>query len=216
MKFINLFVSALALFTLCACSNGEYVVDLNKPVKLVLDDSTGPVVYVATATDNRLFIGSEAQPNLPSGEILSKDYKARAYARLKSFGNQAGAMLLPGDKTVASLIKEVIEQALSDSGYQVVSALALEDEQKAAIIALDIKQFWTYSQLDKINADIVNEAKIDVYIQQNNTQKKLSLNNKQTKKVLTDTKGQYQTTTEASLANIYHLACEKFPQVIKK
>ena len=83
-------------------------------------------------------------------------------------------------------------------------------------MAVDIKKFWTYAGLDKLNADIVNEVEIDVYSQNNGTQKKLTLKNKQTKKVLTDTKGQYKTTTEASIANIYHLALEKLPLILGK
>ena len=210
----------LATFTvaasLCACSTGEYVVDLKTPITVENINQGTKAVCVANVTDNRLFIGNEAKPNLPSGAILSKDYKARSYARLKTLGEQSGALLLPQNKTVASLFKDLLEQALRESGYQVVSEVAAENSNDVAIMAVDIKKFWTYAGLDKLNADIVNEVEIDVYAQNNGTQKKLTLKNKQTKKVLTDTKGQYKTTTEASIANIYHLALEKLPLILGK
>ena len=58
---------------------------------------------------------------------------------------------------------------------------------------------------DDINSDI----ELDIYTQQNNMQKHFKLKNRQTRKVITDTKTLYKTTTEQSLENIYHLAIEK-------
>ena len=124
----------LATFTvaasLCACSTGEYVVDLKTPITVENINQGTKAVCVADVTDNRLFIGNEAKPNLPSGAILSKDYKARSYARLKTLGEQSGALLLPQNKTVASLFKDLLEQALRESGYQVVSEVAAENSNQ--------------------------------------------------------------------------------------
>ena len=71
------------------------------------------------------------------------------------------------------------------------------------------KQFWTWAGLDNMNDDINSDIELDIYTQQNNMQKHFKLKNRQTRKVLTDTKTLYKTTTEQSLENIYHLAIEK-------
>ena len=58
----------LATFTvaasLCACSTGEYVVDLKTPITVENINQGTKAVCVADVTDNRLFIGNEAKPNL--------------------------------------------------------------------------------------------------------------------------------------------------------
>ncbi len=209
MKKLVVLLQAFALLFLTACSSGEYVVDLKNPIEVV-SDGTGPKVCIADVTDNRLFVGNENQPNLPSGTILSPDYKSRAYARLKnSFGSQTGALLVPRDKTVCTVVKEVLQRALSDAGYTVVESAAAEDTD-TTIVAVSVKQFWTWAGLTKINDNIYSDIELDVYTQNQGTQKHFNLKNRQTRKVLTDTKTLYKTTTEQSLANIYNLAVEKF------
>jgi len=203
-------LSAVAMLFISACSNGEHVVDLKTPIEVV-SQSNGPKVCIADITDNRLFVGNENQPNLPSGTILSSDYKARAYARLKnSFGSQTGALLLPRDKSVTGVVKELLTKALSDSGYTVVDNAAAEDHD-TIIMAVSVKQFWTWAGLEKINDNIYSDIELDVYTQSPSGQKHFNLKNRQTRKVLTDTRTLYKTTTEQSLANIYNLAMQKFP-----
>jgi len=216
MKHIFSAIALLLSFAgLNGCSSGEHTVNLATPTEVVSENVNGPKVCIADVSDNRLFIGSESQPNLPSGEILSNDYKARAYARLKNtLGQQSGSLLLPEDSSVAALVKKTIAQAFADSGFQLVENAAAEDTD-ILIIAIDIKQFWTWSPLDKINADIYSDIELDVYSQDANGQKKLNLKNRQTQKVLTDTKTLYRKATEASIANIYHLACQKIKTIFK-
>lgn len=209
MKKLVILLQLFAVMFLSACSNGEHVVDLKSPIEVV-SYNNGPKVCIADVTDNRLFVGNENQPNLPSGEILSPDYKSRAYARLKNtFGSQTGSMLLPRDKTVTMVVKEILERALSDDGYTVVQEAAAEDSE-TIIMAVSIKQFWTWAGLEKINDNIYSDIELDVYTQNQGAQKHFNLKNRQTRKVLTDTRTLYKTTTEQSLANIYNLALEKF------
>jgi uncharacterized lipoprotein YajG len=209
MKKLVILLQLFAVMLLTACSNGEHVADLKSPIEVV-SYNNGPKVCIADVTDNRLFVGNENQPNLPSGEILSPDYKSRAYARLKNtFGSQTGAMLLPRDKTVTMVVKEILERALSDDGYTVVQDAAAEDPD-TMIMAVSIKQFWTWAGLEKINDNIYSDIELDVYTQNQGAQKHFNLKNRQTRKVLTDTRTLYKTTTEQSLANIYNLAVEKF------
>jgi len=214
MKSIKYLLCLGAVLFVTACSNGLHVVDLKSPVEVVSPNS-GRSICIADVTDNRIFNGDETRPNLPSGEILSKDYKARAYARLKNtLQQQSGAMLLPEDKTVASLVKNTLKQALSEAGFNVVDDAAAED-QDTVIMAVSVKQFWTWSRLDKVNDDIVSDIELDIYTQDRGNQKHINLKNSQRRKVLTDTRTLYKTTTETSLSNIYHLAVEKFSSELK-
>ena len=161
---VVILLQLFAVMFLSACSNGEHVVDLKSPIEVV-SYNNGPKVCIADVTDNRLFVGNENQPNLPSGEILSPDYKSRAYARLKNtFGSQTGSMLLPRDKTVTMVVREILERALSDDGYTVVQEAAAEDSD-TIIMAVSIKQFWTWAGLDKINDNINSDIELDVYTQ---------------------------------------------------
>jgi hypothetical protein len=118
-------------------------------------------------------------------------------------------MLLPRDKTVTMVVREILERALSDDGYTVVQEAAAEDSD-TIIMAVSIKQFWTWAGLEKINDNINSDIELDVYTQNQGAQKHFNLKNRQTRKVLTDTRTLYKTTTEQSLANIYNLALEKF------
>lgn len=216
MKLLKLMAAfAVSTFALCACSSGEYSVDLATPTTVVNQNSQGPKVVIAAVTDNRQFIGSEQRPDLPSGKILSPEYKARAYARLKNALNeQSGALLLPEGKTVASVVRGIIIQAFSDSGYNVIFDKNASTED-AMVVAVSVNQFWTYAGLKNMNDDIKAQINIDLYIQTADGQKRVNLKNTQTRKVLTDTKTLYKTTTEASLANIYYLAVQKIQAGLK-
>ena len=66
-----------------------------------------------------------------------------------------------------------------------------------------------------MNDDIKAQINVDLYIQTADGQKRVNLKNTQTRKVLTDTKTLYKTTTEASLANIYYLAVQKIQAGLK-
>lgn len=205
---IKLLLVACIALNLSACSNSEKAVDLKLPT-YIDEPKNGPKVMIADVTDNRMFIGNAKQPNLPSGKILSKDYKSRAYARLKNmFNEQSGALLLPKNSTVADLFKKLISRAFSEAGYQVVEP-GFADDEETIVVAVSIKQFWTWAGLDNMTDDINSDIELDIYTQQNNMQKHFKLKNRQTRKVITDTKTLYKTTTEQSLENIYHLAIEK-------
>ncbi len=214
MRILKLALASIAmLLTLNACSNNMYNVDLRSPVKVVSNNQSGPRICIADVTDNRVFGGSEAKPEQPSGIVLSPDYKARVYARLKNLiGDHTGAMLVPEGKTIASLVKDILTQALTEDGFTVVENADLNDPSTITM-AVSVKNFWSWTSMDKVNSDIISDIELDVYTQTNNGQQHINLKNRQTRKVLTDTRTLYKTTTEASLANIYHLACEKFKNI---
>lgn len=205
--------SIVMLLTLNACSNNMYDVGLRTPVKVVSNNQSGPRICIADVTDNRVFGGSEAKPEQPSGIVLSPDYKTRVYARLKNLiGDHTGAMLVPKGTTIASLIKDILSQALTEDGFTVVENADLNDPSTITM-AVSVKNFWSWTSMDKVNSDIISDIELDVYTQTANGQQHINLKNRQTRKVLTDTRTLYKTTTEASLANIYHLACEKFKNI---
>lgn len=216
MNFIKTFgAAALFALTVSGCSTSNESLDLSNPVRVVDQESNGPSVCVSDVTDSRVFIGDGSKVDTPSGSVLSEEYTSRAYARLKTaVGEPAGGLLLPKDKTVASLVKETIEKALSDSGYNVIENAAAED-QNVINVAISVKKFWAWPELGNINTSIKSAIELDVYMQDGATQRHLNLKNVQTRKALTATKAQYKKVTEDSLSNIYYLATQKFKALPK-
>lgn len=216
MNFIKTFgAAALFALTVSGCSTSNESLDLSNPVRVVDQESNGPSVCVSDVTDSRVFIGDGSKVDTPSGSVLSEEYTSRAYARLKTaVGEPAGGLLLPKDKTVASLVKETIEKALADSGYNVIENAAAEDHN-VINVAISVKKFWAWPELGNINTSIKSAIELDVYMQDGATQRHLNLKNVQTRKALTATKAQYKKVTEDSLSNIYYLATQKFKALPK-
>ncbi len=216
MNFIKA-LGTVAFFTMAVtgCSTSNEYLDLSNPVRVVAEESNGPTVCVSDVTDSRVFIGDGSREDTPSGSVLSEEYTSKAYARLKTaIGEPAGGLLLPNDKTVASVVKETIEKALADSGYSVVENAAAED-QGVINVAISVKKFWAWPEKGNLNTSIKSAIELDVYMQDGATQRHLNLKNTQTRKALTATKAQYKKVTEDSLSNIYYLATQKFKALPK-
>ncbi|MGN1281520.1 MAG: hypothetical protein ACI4UM_06410 [Succinivibrio sp.] len=210
MRKISIFaVCALLCAFLCSCSSKDAVVDLKSPVRVETPSAHGASVYIADVTDNRVFTGASNKFNTPSGAVLSKDYTSRAYARMKTaLGQLGGGILLPKGKTVESVVRNTIEQAFADCGYNVVRDPALADEN-ATVVAVSIRKFWAWCGEEKVNIVINADIALDIYTQTQDGQKHFMLKNTQQRQALTDTKAQYRQATEDSLSNIYYLATQK-------
>ncbi|MGN0901687.1 MAG: hypothetical protein ACI4M9_00250 [Succinivibrio sp.] len=210
MKLLNIFAALVMASAVFGCTSKDVELGLEKPAYIEEQSINGPKICVADVTDNRIFNGSIEHQDRPSGVVLSADYKSRVYGRLKNMlGDYKAAVMLPKGQTLSGNIREIIERAFRECGYQIVP-VSQADDPDTMIAAVSIKNFWTWTEDSDSNKLIHSDIELDVYVQDGDNQKHLALKNRQTRKTLMDSKGQYQTTTSQSLQNIYHLAVEKF------
>lgn len=129
------------LATGCATSRG--VIDVTAPE--TANPQTGVAVAVVEVKDRRAFQIDPPRPSIPSlknNEIGDRTITSRAIARKRnSYGMGLGDILLPEGKTVDGLVRDILENALRNAGYVVVSE-GSPDYASARMLRADVRQFW--------------------------------------------------------------------------
>ncbi|HEX7969061.1 MAG TPA: hypothetical protein VF502_12650 [Stellaceae bacterium] len=133
---------------LSACVTGRSVIDVQPLAGGRGEDKA--FAKITEVRDLRKFEPAPREPSLPSlgnaAEIGDPQVTARAIARKRSdLGTAFGDVVLPEGITVAGLVRSAAQKALQDAGYAVVDETS-PYYAKALPLALDIDQFWAWSE----------------------------------------------------------------------
>lgn len=198
MKIKNLLLALIPIslvFVLsgCAIKRGEVTIK-QEAKETKVNNNSQLSVFIKEVKDNRRFEFNPRDPNIPSlspDEINTKEVQARAIARKRnSYGKGLGDILLKEGQTVSSLMKENIEIAFLESGYQVI-----KDEKNITtdtkIVNVDINKFWTWMTPGFWAITLSTEISTNLKI---NTTKEDEIN--------VFTKGYYQTGLESNFVEV--------------
>jgi len=196
MKIKNLLlalipISLVFILSGCAIKRGEVTIK-QEAKETKVNNNSQLSVFIKEVKDNRRF--NPRDPNTPSlspDEINTKEVQARAIARKRnSYGKGLGDILLKEGQTVTSLMKENIEIAFLESGYQVI-----ENEKDITsytkIVNVDINKFWTWMTPGFWAITLSTEISTNLKI---NTTKEDEIN--------VFTKGYYQTGLESNFVEV--------------
>ena len=104
---------------------------------------------IRSVTDQRIFEQEPSDPSVPSlgfgGSDSAPDaIKERAVARKRNgFGKAMGDVLLEHD-TVKSAVRQAVQQALTDAGYQVVNEGQSSSSEPDLTVDVRIVRFWSW------------------------------------------------------------------------
>jgi hypothetical protein len=127
----------------CAASRSELVV----PVQKSAVTPTKGAVKIVEVVDRRIFEIDPGNPSTPSvrdNEIHNKALTAKAVGRKRGgWGNAWGDVVLPEGQTVSGLVETILEAALTEKGYAVVSKGAAGYDS-ALPLSADVLKFWSW------------------------------------------------------------------------
>jgi|GEM_PF-407998 len=143
----RLFAVTLLFSSLSACIRSRSVHDLQVPASGAAAQASGPSVVIETV-DARPFEAKPDKADIPSlkyaEEITDSAVTARAYGRKRgSFGGAKGDFVLPEGRSVPMVVSEIVAQALTQRGYNVVSAND-PSAASASKVKVTVEQFWSY------------------------------------------------------------------------
>ncbi|MCK5273341.1 MAG: hypothetical protein KAR37_01740 [Alphaproteobacteria bacterium] len=132
-------------FIASGCATNRGIVDVSVPE--TANPDTTILLKITEVRDRRVFQIKPPVPSIPSlknDEINDQTITKRAIARKRNtYGMGLGDILLPPGRSVDQLARGVLENALRESGYAVVS----EDEpgyETARALTADIEKFWSW------------------------------------------------------------------------
>lgn len=130
----------------CAVNRGTMALDVPPATTSTSD---GKPVYVDEIVDHRVFEDAPPQPSTPSlkggnATQQSEQIKARAIARKRNgFGKAMGDILLEGDQTVLSVMRDLLRESFLQAGYTVVDDRSkLGDDGME--VDVEIEKFWAW------------------------------------------------------------------------
>lgn len=148
LRLLVAVVAASAAF-LGGCATDRSVLSIAVP------DAEAPInvdrgtVYIQSVMDQRRFEENPSTQDIPSlgfggAANATAEVKLRAIGRKRNgFGKAIGDMLLPEGQNVEGVIREALEKAFLETGFEV-----LHDESKidpkTFVIDVEIRQFWAY------------------------------------------------------------------------
>lgn len=156
-KYLTFFIASLSLLMIPEIVMGQRGT-LNIPIPAVEADlvGAGQQIWIRTVTDARSYQDRPSTPDVPSmGVGLARstdDERARAVGRERDgFGRARRNVFLPRNKTVATLVTELLENIFTNLGYTVV----LDDdglEGNALILDATVNKFWGWVDVDAAGA----------------------------------------------------------------
>ena len=127
------------------CATNRGIVDVNVPE--AANPAAASLVKITEVRDRRVFQIDPPVPSMPSlknDEINDPTITERAIARKRNtYGMGLGDILLPPGRSVDQLARGVLENALRESGYAVVSEGEPGYETAPALTA-DVEKFWSW------------------------------------------------------------------------
>jgi len=145
---LALTISLGLTFLLGGCATNRGVVRLDLP-QAASQAATGPAVFIRTVVDNRQFEDHPASADIPSvgfggSEKNSPDLMKRAVARKRNgWGKAMGDIVLPEDQNVETVIRDALDQVMSELGYTVVGNQS-EVGPEGTVVDVSIDYFWSY------------------------------------------------------------------------
>jgi len=181
---------ACAALTGCATSRSEVSLGAPEAAGAAPAPSTGKTAAIRSVKDERQFEQAPQDASVPSlgfegSAQATAETKLRAIGRKRGgFGKALGDILLQEGKTVETVVRESLSEALRQAGYQVVQA----DSGKAPDLVVDahIKQFWAYVRPGfwamAVNADIATNLDISG----RSDPLRISVHNEDSRQIVTD------------------------------
>lgn len=149
-RFAGLSATLLVLAVTSGCATNRSELKISSPVVDKPIATLGRTVVVRSVVDERVFEEAPKDPSTPSlgfggANSAPPDIKARAIGRKRNgFGKAIGDVLLQPGQSVAGLVKENIEAALQQAGYNVSTQVSTTTPP--LYVDIHIKQFWSWFQ----------------------------------------------------------------------
>lgn len=108
-------------------------------------------MVIRSVTDERVYADAPADPSVPSLDQTpesqsSPDIKARAVARKRNgYGLSQGDVVLNTPDTVRSVVRDNVESALKEAGFDVVNSTDVA-ASRAMEVDVRIRKFWLWLQ----------------------------------------------------------------------
>jgi uncharacterized lipoprotein YajG len=190
-KNLNIFLIAVCtILTGCATSRSE--IQLAKPsshpTNVAL--STGPVVVIRSVKDERIFEQRPHNPSTPSLGFEGADnapvaLKSRAIGRKRNaYGKALGDVVLQGDQTVESVVRENLVSAFEQAGYRVGNNA--ENEPSALFVDVHIKKFWAWINMGFWSLTQSADIATDIDLSGSGTPATISVHTEEGRQFVTD------------------------------
>lgn len=205
------FLVLSAILAGCATSRSE--IKLAAPAASTVQAATGQVVVIRSVKDERVFEQEPGNPSTPSlgfegANKASAELKLRAIARKRNgFGKALGDVMLEGNQTVESVVRDNLAASFEQAGYRVKSSGA--DYPSALIVDVRIKRFWAWMKPGfwslTLSADIVT----DLVLSGNVTPTTISVHAEDGRQLVTDSA--WMEIIDAALTDYRAQALKKLP-----
>lgn len=121
-----------------------------------------PTAYISDIQDGRKFVDRTGYPGNPTPAISSAEERARSVGRKRNgFGKALGDFKLKDGQTVQGIVREILDDALIDSGFNVIhdSATVTKD---TLCLNVTITKYWTWIDLGFWQSDFVTDIATDI------------------------------------------------------
>lgn len=155
------FLGLLTLGSGCAVNRG--ILDIR--IQPTVDPASSNVVKITKVVDSRKFElkpSSVSTPSLKDGQIDNKAITLRAIARKRNgWGKAMGDILLPEGRTVEDLVRELVQKALRDKGYSVITDPDVVNPGAVAL-EVEIHKFWSWLEIGFWALALEFNAELDI------------------------------------------------------
>lgn len=147
VKAVVQVVALLTCLSLFGCATNRSEIQLSSPAPAAAV-AGGPEVVIRNVTDEREFVEKPKDPSMPSlgfggAEQAEDELKSRAVGRKRNaYGKALGDVVMEPGQTVVETVRESLELAFAEAGYQVKSEAAAGPD--ALIVDVQIDRFWAW------------------------------------------------------------------------
>ncbi len=169
---------SLALFLIVSCAAREMRVQVDIPGKELSSEPSGRSILIGQVTDTRSFSERSASPRTPSWGsedpvLMTEAVKSRAIARNAQIDGRdfGGNVLLEGDQTVESMVKEATRSSFSRAGYTVLSGDTAPED--VIVADVEIAKLWGWFEYQRFSSTISAELEVRIIINNPDGSKKV-------------------------------------------
>ncbi len=128
-----------------------------------------PTAYINDIIDCRKFVDKTSYPGDPTPAISSAEERSRTVGRKRTgFGNAAGSYKLRDGQTVQTIIREILEDALTNSGFNVIHSKNLVTKD-TLFLNVSIAKYWTWVDYRFWYNNLVTDIKTNIDINNSDT-----------------------------------------------
>ena len=153
-KLLLFLIWAMSAFMLsgCATKTSNFHIDFHIDTRHAYTappapSADAPTAYVADIVDGRVFVDKTSHPGDPTPAMTSAEERARSIGRKRNgFGKALGDYKLKDGQTVQSIVRSVLEDALTESGFNVLHDAGAVTKDTFSLKGVIFK-YWTWTDM---------------------------------------------------------------------